>query len=128
MPGICLPADRTTRTQPRGYCLNPQCREVSESRFEFDVDHDRFACPKCGNNQSPGVGLLVLTHLLVQDNSGPILGAVGRFRLACHQQRAYLATATNLEAATGEPTIANCPDCLASAQRLGLVTQGIALQ
>lgn len=129
MSGIIIPADRTTKQQPRGYCLNPACRERStDQRYEFAVDHDHFGCPKCGETQSPGVGLLTLTHLVLRDPRGPIEGALARFRLACDERRAYLATATNLEAATGEPKIANCPQCLAVAQQLGLVAaSGTAL-
>lgn len=66
------------------------------------------------------VGLLVLTHLLIRDPNGPIKGHLGRFKLACNTKRAYLATITNLEAATGDPSIANCPGCLAAAQKLGI--------
>jgi hypothetical protein len=130
MAGIIIPSDRTTKQQARGYCMNPECLEQSDaSRFEFDVDHDRFACPKCGNNVPPGVGLLVLTHLLVSDRAGPIIGTMGRrYRLACHKDRAYLATVTNLEAATVCPSIANCPGCLAEAERLKITTaQGVAV-
>lgn len=129
MSGLAIPVDRTMRQPPRGYCLNPACLgRSSDSRFEFEVDHDRFSCPKCGNDRPPGVGLLVLTHLLVSDHRGPIDGITGRYRLACDERRAYLATLTNLEAATGEPSIANCPTCLAEAQRLGVLRQGASLE
>lgn len=129
MAGIAIPQDRTTAQQPRGYCLNPACLDDStDSRFEFPVDHDRFCCPKCGGRDGPMVGLLVLTHLLIRDAKGPILGAMGRWRIACSTKRAYLATATNLEAATTEPAIANCPGCLAAAEQLGITKpQGLAL-
>jgi DNA-directed RNA polymerase subunit M/transcription elongation factor TFIIS len=130
MPGIVIPHDRTTRQRVRGYCLNLECRESSDAdRFEFDVEHDRFACPKCGNDRPPGVGLLVLTHLLIRDRKGPILGDMGlNYRLACHKDRAYLATITNLEAATGDITFCNCPGCLKVADELKITTaQGVAL-
>jgi len=129
MAGVIVPNDRTSKQQPRGYCLNPECLEDSaQSRFEFDVDHDRFCCPKCGGRDGPMVGLLVLTHLLVRDQGGPIVGQFGRFKLACHNSRAYLATVTNLEAATSDPSIANCPGCLAAAAKAGIkVPQGAAL-
>lgn len=129
MTGIVIPSDRTTAQQPMGYCLNPACRERSEdSRFEFAVDHDRFCCPKCGSHDAPGVGLLVLTHLLIRDPHGPIKGELGRFKVACDTRRAYLATFTNLEAATADPSIANCPGCLAAAEKSGIRTpQGAAL-
>jgi hypothetical protein len=43
---------------------------------------------------------------------GPIIGDGGlRYRIACDQSRAYLATVTNLEAATDNPKIVNCPGC-----------------
>jgi hypothetical protein len=114
MAGIIIPTDRTTKQQPRGYCLNPECLESSDQeRFEFDVDHDRFACPKCGANSSPMAGLLVLTHLLMRDHKGPLIGAGGlKYRVACDDTRAYLATVTNQEAASGDVTAVNCPGCL----------------
>ena len=119
--GIVIPSDRTTRQPARGYCLNPECLEDSTaSRFEFDVEDDRFCCPKCGGREKPMVGLLVLTHLLVRSPEGPIRGATGRFKLACHHSRAYLATITNMEAATGDPRIANCPGCMEAARKLGI--------
>jgi hypothetical protein len=126
MPGgIPIPKDRTTQQRPRAYCMNPQCRDVSDEEFHFNVENDHFACPKCGNNQPPGVGLLVLTHLLVPDRKGPIVGENGsRWRLGCEQKRAYLATVTNLEAATGDPAVANCTGCLAEAARLGITQAG----
>lgn len=129
MTGILIPHDRTTQQQPRGYCLNPECLEDStDSRFEFNVDHDQFCCPKCGGRDSPMVGLLVLTHLLIRDQRGPIKGQMGRFKLACNQRRAYLATFTNLEAATSDPRIANCPGCLDVARKAGIeVPQGFEL-
>jgi hypothetical protein len=117
--GIAIPEDRTTEQPARGYCLNMACAEDGR-RFEFEAENDHFACPKCGADSGPTVGLLVLTHLLIADPRGPLLGQGGRFRLACAANRAYLATITNLEAATGEPTIANCPGCLAEAKRLGV--------
>jgi DNA-directed RNA polymerase subunit M/transcription elongation factor TFIIS len=103
--------------------MNPECLVTSEDKcFSFDVEHDRFACPKCGNNQSPVVGLLVLTHLLIRDSKGPISGSLGQhYRLACHKDRAYLATVTNLEAATGDIRFCNCPGCLQVAKELGIV-------
>ena len=59
------------------------------------------------------VGLLVLIHLLIRDQRGPIMGSEGvRYRFACDSGRVVLATPTNLEAATGDPSAANCPGCL----------------
>lgn len=113
MSGISIPGDRTTRAMARGYCLNPACLNASaDDRFEFNVEDDLFACPKCGNNSPPGVGLLVLVHFLVPHERGPIMGATQRFALACDNARAYLATTTNLEAASGLLSAVNCPECL----------------
>lgn len=116
MTGIVIPGDRTTKQPITGYCFNPQCRETSDaSRYEFVVEHDRFACPKCGATNPSCVGLLVLTHLLVADVTGPVIGSSGsRWRFACDGKRSILATDTNLEAATGMPEVANCPGCLAA--------------
>ena len=124
MTGIAIPHDRTDQQPLRGYCLNPACLEDSaDQRFEFDVEHDRFACPKCGGQDAPMVGLLVIIHLLIRDAKGPIKGQMARFRVACNTKRAYLATLTNMEAATGDPSIANCPGCRAEAKRLGIDRQ-----
>ncbi len=122
MAGIVIPRDRTDRQQARGYCLNPQCREDSAaSLFEFPVDHDHYACPKCGNDQPPGVGLLVLTHLLVPDPKGPIRSGIGqRFRFACDAKRVCFATPTNQEAVTGMPEFTNCMGCLNEIAKLGI--------
>jgi hypothetical protein len=130
MPGIQIPRDRTKRQPVRGYCFNPECLvDSDDSRFEFDVEHDRFCCPKCGNDRAPGVGLLVLTHLLVRDPKGPIHGDMGQsYRLACHKDRAYLATVSNLEAATGDVEFCNCPGCLEVAEKLKITAQqGVSL-
>jgi len=121
MAGIAIPRDRTDRQQAKGYCMNPQCLEDSASqRFEFPVNHDHYACPKCGNDQPPGVGLLVLTHLLVSDPKGRIQGDMGqRFRFACDVKRGHLATLTNLEAVTGMPEFVSCLGCLAEIEKRG---------
>ena len=122
MAGIAVPRDRTIKQQARGYCLNPECRENSnDERFEFPVDHDHYACPKCGNDKPPYVGLLVLTHLIIPDKQGRIVGEMNRqYRFACDERRAHLATATNLEAVTGDPQYATCLGCLAEIERLGI--------
>lgn len=121
MGKIYVPGDRTDKQPVRAYCLNPQCLERSEDgRFEFEAEADPVACPKCGADGPPLLGLLVLIHLLVADPHGPIAGSGMRYRLACDERRAYLATATNLEAATGVPSVANCPACLMRAHELKL--------
>lgn len=112
MTGIAIPTDRTNKQPVRAYCRNPQCRDRSDKIFEFNVENDRFACPKCGANRDPMVGLYVLTHLLMQKKGGPIQGRYFQYIVACDEKRAYLATQTNLEAVTDNPTIANCPGCL----------------
>jgi hypothetical protein len=112
MSGIVIPRDRTDKQPPTGYCLNPEC-QVDNQRYEFEVKHDRFACPKCGASKPPIVGLLVLTHWFVPAKNGPIEDGGGlRFKLACDDKRAYLATFTNLEAATKVLDLVNCPGCL----------------
>jgi len=125
-----VPQDRTVKQPAAGFCRNPECREVSNEEFHFVVEHDHFACPKCGANKSPMVGTLVLTHLLIRNEAGPIIGHGGlRWALGCDAVRAYLATTTNQEAATDNPQLANCPGCLARAKSLGIKTNmGWALE
>lgn len=110
-----VPVDRSSKQPARGYCFNPACREKPEdSRYEFDIGpDDKLCCDKCGSDSPLMVGLLVLVHLLILDRDGPILGSGGlRYRFACDKQRSHLATATNMEAATGDPGSANCQGCL----------------
>ncbi len=117
MANIIVPGDRTSKQPARGFCTNPECLESSDDdRFEFDVQHGDVVCPKCGCDHAPTVGLLVLIHYLVKDPKGRIRGLAGRYRLACDSQRAYLATTTNQEAATGDLRHVNCPGCLAAVQ------------
>lgn len=127
MAGIIIPGDRTTKQPARGFCYNPACRELStDERFEFTVDHDRFACPKCGASGPPLAGLLVLIHLLVPHKAGHLIGTGGvRYMLACDETRAYVATVTNQEAGSGDLAAVNCPGCLAAAQ--GNVRSGFDL-
>lgn len=121
MSGIIVPHDRVDK-YARGYCYNPECIEPGVDRYEFKVEHDRFCCPKCGANKGPLVGLLVLTHWIARDPKGPIEGEGGlRYKLACDTKRAYLATFTNMEAATPVLEIVNCPGCLKVAQEQRLI-------
>lgn len=119
MSGIIIPNDRTIKQPAMGCCYNPACREKStDERFEFIVEHSLFSCPKCGANQPPFVHLLVITHLLVPDQKGALIGAGGlRYKMACDETRAYLATVSNQEAASGDLQVVNCPGCLAAQQK-----------
>ena len=117
---IKVPGDRTPLQRPMGYCRNPDCRE-SGTQFEFEVKHDPIECPKCRATLAPMVGLLQLIHLLIPDLRGPVRGSGGlRYAIACRTKRAYLATATNQEAATDQIQIANCPGCVEAARRLNV--------
>lgn len=125
MGGIAVPQDRDLRQPVTGFCRNPQCRDQSNREFHFRVEHDLFACPKCGADSAPMVGLLVLTHMLIPDREGPVIGKGGvRYRIGCDSKRAYLATASNQEAVTDNVRIANCPGCQAEAEKLGLNKMG----
>lgn len=121
MSGISVPKDRTNDAPAEGYCRNPACRNEDDTEFHFEVVDDKFKCPKCGGYKKPMVGLLVLVHLLIPDDAGPIVGKNGRYRLGCNEKRDHLATPSNLEAATGDPEVANCPICLEAAKQLGLI-------
>lgn len=129
MAGIVIPHDRTSKQPCAGCCMNPACKENSDDeRFVFMADHDHFACPKCGADRAPTVGLLSLVHFLIPDRKGHIVGMGGlRYQLGCDDTRAYLATVTNEEAATGELSIVNCPGCLAEASKRNLTRFGQAI-
>ncbi len=116
MTGIAMPHDRTCKQQALAVCFNPECRsEPDDTCFEFTVENDHFACPKCGANKAPLVDLRTLTHLLIRDRAGLIVGEGGlQFKIACDPKRRHLATMTNEEAATDQRSVANCPQCLAS--------------
>ena len=123
MGGVAVPQDRTLSQPVIGFCRNPRCCEQSNKEFQFKVENDLFACPKCGADRPPMVGVLVLTHLIIPQQGGPIIGKGGtRHRLACDSKRAYLATVTNLEAASDNANVVNCPECLAEADRLKMRT------
>tara|TARA_R110000803_G_scaffold192716_1_gene255609 strand:+ start:210 stop:644 length:435 start_codon:yes stop_codon:yes gene_type:complete len=108
---ISIPADRTVKQPSQGFCRNPACVE-SGRRYTFEIENNHAACPKCGADRAPFVGLLVLTHLLIQDKDGPIDGDSGlRYLIACDTTRAYLATVTNKEAATDNESLYNCQGC-----------------
>lgn len=119
MSGILLPRDRTTKQRPTGFCLNPECFESSDQqRFEFPVEHDRTACPKCGADRSPMVGLLSLVHHVIRTPKGKIVGVGGlKYGLACDPGRSFIATVTNNEHGSGDISAVNCPGCLAAHQQ-----------
>jgi len=113
MSGIIIPEDRSTKEPVIGYCYNPACKPHNHDRFEFIADNDLFACPKCGANQPPYVGQLVLIHHLKPSPTGPIAGTSGlRYMIGCDTKRAYMATITNLETASTELSAVNCETCL----------------
>lgn len=120
MPGGRVPRDRTIKQPAEGFCRNPECA-VDGQQYRFRVEHDHFACPKCGADTPPMVDVLVLTHFLHRHDRGPIRGKGGlRFVIACDDKRAYLATATNKEAATDNIDLVSCPGCLENAAKLGI--------
>lgn len=123
MSSIVMPNDRSTKQPARGFCRNPNCRDSDKKSddFTFPIEHAHVACPKCGANTSPMVGIFVLIHMLIPVADGPLAGTGGiRYALACDDQRAYMATSTNLEAATNDIECANCPGCIANAAILGI--------
>lgn len=125
MAKIIIPNDRTNKQPVRAYCRNPECLESSDQdHFEFTTENSPIECPKCKANQSPMVGLITLTHFLYRSNAGPVVGTGGlRYALACDSKRAYLATVTNHEAASGEFSVVNCPGCITAAIEQKLVPQ-----
>lgn len=120
MTGIKIPDDRCCNVPARGYCRNPDCQDTPGQEFTFEVVDDMFCCPKCGSHKLPMTGLLVLTHLVIQDENGPVTGSSGKkYYIGCDPTRTHFATASNLEAVTTDPEVANCPGCLAEAERIG---------
>lgn len=119
MSSIIIPRDRTTKQQPVGFCLNPECFDSSDQqRFEFRAEHSPVTCPKCGANQSPMVGLLALVHHVIKTPQGKIVGMGGlRYGLACDPGRSFIATITNNEHGSGDIQAVNCPGCLAAYER-----------
>lgn len=117
MSRVSIPHDRTQKQPVRAICRNPECLENSDDpHFEFTAEHAQIVCPKCGADRSPMIGVLALVHFLTRDKKGPIVGYGGlRYKFACDEKRAYLATATNQEAATGDIRSVNCPGCLKAA-------------
>lgn len=113
-----IPNDRTKKQPVYCFCVNPECLDEScHTRFVFPHEHGQVECPKCGATESPYVGVLVLTHYMARLPRGPIRGVGGLgYHIACDPTRAYLATATNQEAATDQIEAVTCPGCLAAYQ------------
>lgn len=111
-----IPNDRTPKQPVYCFCANPECLDQSShSRFVFPHEHGLVECPKCGANEAPYVGVLALIHYMARLPRGPIRGVGGiGFHIACDPKRAYLATATNQEAATDQIEAVTCPGCLAA--------------
>lgn len=125
---VVMPNDRSTKNPARGFCRNPKCRDTPGTDFTFPIEHAHVTCPKCGANKTPLVGVFVLTHLLIPVNGGPLRGTGGiSYALACDDRRAYTATHTNLEAASGDIDVTNCPQCEANAAKLGIKKQSESL-
>lgn len=113
-----IPEDRTIKQPSKGFCRNPECR-TEHGEFQFEVVHEAFECPKCGANRQPMVGMLVMTHLILPKKGGPIRGVGGlQFYIACDDTRAYMATTSNLEAASDNPAMVNCPACVDAVKKL----------
>ncbi len=117
MSKVFIPEDRTQKQPVTCICRNPECLESSEDEhFKFTTEHSQIACPKCGADRAPMVAVLALVHFLTRDPKGPIVGYGGlKYAFACAEKRAYLATMTNQEAATGDIRSVNCPGCLKAA-------------
>lgn len=114
---ISVPTDRTIKQPSKAFCRNPACREDGKE-FRFNVEHADVSCPKCGADKNPFIGMLNMTHLLVPDAKGPVSGVGGvKYKIACDENRAYLATATNNESATDNPKVVNCEGCVAFAEK-----------
>lgn len=128
-PEVRIPDDRTTKQRAAAFCRNPECLESSDQEYyEFTAEHSPVVCPKCGACLAPMVGLFALVHLLVRDREGRIVGEGGlKYRLACAPTRAYMATTTNQEAATGDVQAVNCEACLKIAHTQNIKQQGFAL-
>lgn len=132
MSKVIIPGDRCEHQPVRAFCCNVEClNSSSDKRFEFDVEHEEVACPKCGATEAPMIGVLSLVHFLHRNPAGKINGMGGlKYQLACDEKRVTLATHTNLEAATDQLSAVNCPGCLTAAKekklkdKQGLVVTG----
>ncbi len=81
-----------------------------------DFESDVPVCPGCGcdGRQPEGRGVInarAVLHLLVKDKAGPIIGRGSRLRILCNPALKL----SRVVMGTGEPSIANCPACLAHA-------------
>lgn len=106
---IKLPEDRTRNQPAIAFCRTAGC----ESGGSFEVpDNGIVKCPDCEADSAPTVGLNVLIHLLERKKDGPITGMGGvKWQFACDPNRKVITTSTNLESASDDPSVINCPDC-----------------
>lgn len=127
---VQVPYDRTIKQPVRCFCLNPECIDAGNDRYEFTIQHADVVCPKCGANQVPVVGVLAIVHFIMRDRHGALMGHGGlRYRLACEPRRTFIATHTNLEAGSGELSAVSCVRCLAIAkEQNAAASQGTVIQ
>lgn len=110
-----IPEDRTQKQPVSCFCRNPDCVEIPGGMFfVFQHEHSHVECPKCGATEAPMVGVFVITHYMAKlPKRGQIVGVGGlRYTVACDEKRNYLATATNMEAASDQIEAVTCPGCL----------------
>lgn len=100
---------RTTKQPLSWQCNNPEC-SVDGALYRFQADIPK--CPKCSMEGFPYILMLALIHYMLPDPKGVFLGSRGRYDLACQKSRTYLSLPDNNEAATGDPSVVNCPGCL----------------
>ena len=78
------------------------------------------ACPKCGNTElGHSITPRVRIHLLVKDDKGPIVGAKGRYVVACDPGKKALED-PSIEAWSDAYGALTCPQCLQTKAAIAL--------
>ncbi len=97
---------------PKFRCF--QCPMIAPNRQrEFEAAQTLHpVCPRCGAGEQ-AIVRLVDVHFVVADPAGPIVGRLGRYKVACEPKRQFLAKSQiDTYSASGEPTAVTCRACM----------------